>query len=79
MHREVLPHPAYSPDLAPSDFHLFGPLKEALGGKRRDDDEVQILCNDDWTNSHRLFRKGRNEGARAVVKVYRGAGRICIK
>lgn len=24
---EVLPHPLYSLDLAPSDFHLFGPLK----------------------------------------------------
>jgi len=30
----VLPHPQYSPDLAPSDYHLFGPLKEHLGGKR---------------------------------------------
>ena len=27
---EVLEHPAYSPDLAPSDYHLFGPLKNAL-------------------------------------------------
>jgi len=33
IHREVLPHLAYSPDLAPSDFYLFGPLKEALAGK----------------------------------------------
>ena len=24
-------HPPYSPDLAPSNFHLFGPLKESLG------------------------------------------------
>jgi histone-lysine N-methyltransferase SETMAR len=24
----------YSPDLAPSDFHLFGPLEKDLGGKR---------------------------------------------
>lgn len=24
---KVLPHPPYSPDLAPSDYHLFGPLK----------------------------------------------------
>ena len=24
---EVLEHPAYSPDLAPSDYHLFAPLK----------------------------------------------------
>ena len=31
---EVLAHPPYSPDLAPSDYHLFGPLKEALRGRR---------------------------------------------
>ena len=30
LHFECLPHPAYSPDLAPSDFHMFGPLKEAM-------------------------------------------------
>jgi len=24
---EVLQHPPYSPDVVPSDFHLFGPLK----------------------------------------------------
>ncbi|GBO02511.1 hypothetical protein AVEN_83235-1 [Araneus ventricosus] len=32
----------YSPDLAPCDFHLFGPLKQHLGGKHcGDDDDVQ--------------------------------------
>jgi len=30
----VLPHPPYSPDLAPYDFHLIGPLKDALRGRR---------------------------------------------
>jgi histone-lysine N-methyltransferase SETMAR len=25
---ELLQHPAYSPDLAPSNYHIFGPLKE---------------------------------------------------
>ena len=30
--RTVLPHPPYSPDLAPSDFHLFGPQKDGLRG-----------------------------------------------
>jgi histone-lysine N-methyltransferase SETMAR len=40
--REVLDHPPYSPDLAPSDFHLFGPLKKHLGGSRfSTDGEVQ--------------------------------------
>jgi hypothetical protein len=31
---QVMEHPAHSPDLVPSDFHLFGPIKEALGGRR---------------------------------------------
>jgi hypothetical protein len=25
----VLPHPAHSPDLVPSDYHLLGPVKDA--------------------------------------------------
>jgi len=29
----VLPHPTYSPDLAPGDFHLFPKVKEELRGK----------------------------------------------
>jgi transposase len=39
----VLPHPPYSPDLAPLDYHLFGPLKEHLGGKtfRNNEDVIQ--------------------------------------
>jgi len=36
---EVLSHPPYSPDLAPCDFHLFGPLKKALRGKKFQDNE----------------------------------------
>src|SRR6266496_2694956 len=35
----VLLHPAYSPDLAPSDFHLFDPLKDYLRGQKFNDDE----------------------------------------
>lgn len=27
---DILPHPPYSPDLAPSDYHLFGEMKSAL-------------------------------------------------
>jgi histone-lysine N-methyltransferase SETMAR len=34
----TLEHPPYSPDLSPCDIHFFGPLKEALGGKRINDD-----------------------------------------
>lgn len=31
---ELLPHPPYSPDLAPSDYHLFPHLKKHLGGSK---------------------------------------------
>jgi histone-lysine N-methyltransferase SETMAR len=31
---ELLPHTPYSPDLAPPDYHIFGPLKETLRGHR---------------------------------------------
>jgi hypothetical protein len=37
---KVLQHPPYSPDLTPSDFHLFGPLNDHLGGKRFRNNEV---------------------------------------
>jgi histone-lysine N-methyltransferase SETMAR len=30
----VLPHPPYSPDLAPCDFHLFPKLKKHVKGQR---------------------------------------------
>jgi len=31
---EVLPHPLYSSDLAPSDYHLFHSMQNDLSGKR---------------------------------------------
>jgi hypothetical protein len=30
---EALDHLTYSPDIAPPDFHLFGPLRETLRGR----------------------------------------------
>jgi len=44
----VLPHSPYSPDLAPSDFHLFGPLKDTLHGTRFEDDERVIRAVMTW-------------------------------
>ena len=36
---EVMGHPPYSSDFAPSDYHLFGPLKETLRGRRFTSDQ----------------------------------------
>jgi histone-lysine N-methyltransferase SETMAR len=48
---ECLPHPPYSPDLASSNFHVFGPLKQAMEGKSfRSDEEVQQAVHE-WLRS----------------------------
>ncbi|GFW36389.1 histone-lysine N-methyltransferase SETMAR [Trichonephila clavipes] len=48
---EQIDHPPYSPELSPSDFHLFRYLKEFLGGKRFDTaDEVKEEVQD-WLSS----------------------------
>ena len=69
---ETLPHPSYSPDLAPSDFYLFPKLKNYLKGKRfADDDEVQ-------EDVRRWFRGKPHEffadGMRQLIRRWR----ICI-
>ena len=47
----VLPHPPYSPDLAPPDFHLFGPLKDGLRGQHFPDDDAVITAVKQWLRS----------------------------
>ena len=38
---QVLQHPPYSPDLTPSNFHLFGPIKHLSGERFPDEDTVE--------------------------------------
>ena len=45
---EQIPHPAYSPDLAPSDYHLSPNLKKFLRGRRFPDDESLKEAVHDW-------------------------------
>lgn len=45
---EIFDHPPYSPDLAPSDYHLFLLLKNYLAGKRFSDQEELEKTVNDW-------------------------------
>lgn len=44
---DVLPHPPYSPDLAPSDYHLFRSLQNSMNGKTFKDEEA-VKNHLDW-------------------------------
>lgn len=46
LHYELLPHPPYSPDLAPCDFFLFPNLKKWLGGKKFSSNEEVIAATE---------------------------------
>ena len=53
---EFLEHPAHSPDLAPFDFHLFGPLENGLRDRKfADDDDVKEAVNDWLRNQPNFF------------------------
>lgn len=44
---EILPHPPYSPDMAPSDFYLFPNLKSNISGRRYDSEyDVMSAVNE---------------------------------
>ena len=51
-----MPHPAYSPDLDPSDFYLFPNLKEQLEGmKFSSNEEVQVAVNECFESLEESF------------------------
>ncbi|PNF38656.1 hypothetical protein B7P43_G01208 [Cryptotermes secundus] len=56
----LLTHPLYSPDLAPSDFYLFGRLKSDLQGMRFVDDDAIIQNVREWIRHQPqdFFEKG---------------------
>jgi [histone H3]-lysine36 N-dimethyltransferase SETMAR len=69
----IMPHPPYSPDLAPSDFFLFGHLKRQLRGKKFETStEVQTTVKR-WAKSQ---EKGFFQGA---FQTWRSRWEKCIE
>jgi hypothetical protein len=64
----VLPHPAYSPDLAPSNLHLFPKLREDLRGQHFSSDEEvdDAVCQWFQEKEKDVFK----EGIKKLVKRY---------
>ena len=68
----VLPHPPYSPDLAPRDFHLFPKPKGNLNGRRFScDEEVKSAVRKWFRKQNTNFFKGRtSKTSAALAEVY---------
>ena len=47
---ELIPHPTYSPDPAPSDFFLFPNLKKDIRGLHFQSDEEVVTAVEEWVN-----------------------------
>jgi len=58
----VFDYPPYSPDLAPSDYHLFPNVKTWLATQRFDDAELQAGVNE-WfkTQAAKFYDNGINK------------------
>ena len=46
----LIPHPTYSPDLAPSDFFLFSNLKKDIRGLHFQFNEEVVTAVEEWVN-----------------------------
>jgi hypothetical protein len=76
---EILPHPPYSPDLAPSDYHLFRSLSNNLRGVSFNNDaELQNWLDDFFTAKLADFFNHGIENLPEGWEVVVNNGRECI-
>jgi len=77
---EVLPHTSYSPDLAPSDYQLFGFVKDQLRGQRYETTEaIQKQCVSVFGWLERSLPQGNFQTSRTLRKMCTKKWRLCGK
>ena len=68
---EILPHPSYSPDMAPSDYHQFPKLKSHLRGSQYVSNEGVIEAVNEYLGDLEkafLFERNRQLKQRWAIK-----------
>ncbi|XP_076069212.1 histone-lysine N-methyltransferase SETMAR-like [Oratosquilla oratoria] len=71
---DILPHPPYSPDLAPSDFFLFPEMKNPLRGRLFGDTDDVIQVVEQWFSTQ--SEGSYNGGLRKVKKRWEKCGTL---
>lgn len=73
---DVLPHPAYSPDIAPSDYHLFRSMQHGLSEQRFNSYEEVKKWLDKWIASkdEEFFQRGIRNLPQRWTKVVANGG-----
>lgn len=72
QHLATIEHLPYNPDLSPCDCHLFGPLKEVLGGQQFSDntEAEEFMCNWLQTCSTTFYETIIKETANPMAEVH---------
>jgi len=67
---QFLDHPPYSPDLAPSDYHLFPELKKQLKGRHFSSDAEVIAAAETWLDGQlsEIFLSGLQKSEQRAKK-----------
>ena len=77
---ELVDHPPYSPDLAPSDYFLFPKMKQHLAGKQyRTGDEVISAVDDFFEDQDESFYTKGIHTATPMEEVCGSQERLCWK
>ena len=74
----TLPHPPYSPDLAQSDYHLFGPLKFSLRGINHNNDNEVKKAVKSWliNQPQEFYRRGIESLSQRWIKAITRQGQF---
>ena len=76
---ELIPHPAYSPDLAPSDYFLFPNLKKDIHGCHFRSNEEVVAVVEEWVRDKDpgFFRSGLMDGTGTpLVQMHHSRGQL---
>jgi len=75
---QCLDHPPYSPDLAPSDYHLFPGLKKQLKVCHFSSDAEVVAAAETWWDGQ-IFLKGLQKLEQGVKSVFSFVGSMLNK